>query len=838
MRNTTLTLLSRELRGEIKLFTFAMATMALATAALTLVMSLAKTFEENYAASARSLLGGDASLRLSQREFSDEEREWLQSNSARFSEIRTARVLAIYGQRTQVARLKGVDTAYPLFGKLRLLQAPQDTAALFTDIADSAAAVYPAFIGENLSDLMDLRVGDSFAVGGLSLRVANIVLEEPDPDPRLFVGAPLVLVARQALESERFTRPGALASRHIRVGVGEDDLGEWRERLQQQFPDSGWRLRTTDNNRNSTLRVVGEVRNFLALASLAALLLAGIGCGNALSAFLRARIRAIAVVKMVGGESVLIRRVYLSLAGIFAAVGATVGALAGMAGIFAIAPLLSPYLPFPLQPQWSLPVLLRALATAVMLTAAFAVPPVLRFARVNPLTLFAAGGHEDQSPPPTLNDRLVMVIAFAAAIVLLPLAWKEKILLGGVAAIAILLYVVTLFFSRFAEKLGKHGGTAWRLGLLAIARNRRQTIAAVVSFGVGVFVLTAIMDSESNFTARIEDTLRKKAPAIYLAGILPTQQQQVRDIVDANGGTLRTIPFLRGRISAIGGRSAEEIAATAPDDELWVLRGDRAFTWTDGDYIGGSRVSDGMLWDDTMEGLQASFDKEAAVAFGVQLGDALELNILGELVTATISSFRDIEWDSFDLNFVIILSAPPFADSPHTFMGGVYMPEENVSAVQRAIGENIPNILPIATGAIFDVITRLLQRAAGLLQAMAIFLMLCGFPMILATVIEHRRRRLQNAATLRLLGADRRTVVLAGIVEFSLMALLAVLPASLLGALAGYAVVENIFSLEWNMQWATMLGVAAASIALFLLIGAADIARTAKQSPLPLLRNE
>lgn len=834
------TLLLRELRGEIKLFAFAAMTMAAATAALTLVLSLANSFETTYAASSRALLGGDVALRLSQREFSDSERDWLKQNSAAFSEIRTTRALAIADKRTQLVRLKGVDAAYPLFGELRLQTPPHDTSALLADDAAQPDGAYPAYIGKNLSDLLDLGVGDAFAVGGLNLRVVNFVTEEPDPDPRLFVGAPLVLVGKQAMESEGFTRPGALAARHIRLGLGDDvTVADWKLRLEGQFPDAGWRVRGGEDRRSSMLRVVGEVRNFLSLASLAALLLAGIGCGNALSAFLRARIRAIAVIKMVGGESALIRRIYLSLAALFAAGGAAVGAIGGMSGMFVIAPLLSPYLPFPLQVEWSATVLFLSFAAAVMITAAFAMPPVLRFARINPLTLFAAGGNEDQSPPAQTSDRLVMAAAFTAAALLLPLPWREKILLGGVVAVAVALYAATLSFSLLAEKIGGGSG-GWRLGFLAIVRNRRQTAAAVTSFGIGVFVLTAIMNSESNFTARIDDTLRRQAPALYLTGILPSQHTALDNIVTANGGTLRTIPFIRGRISAIGGRRAEDIASdpNTDPDELWILRGDRAFTWTDGDYIGGSHVSDGVLWDDSVNGLQASIDKEAAVGFGVKLGDVLELNILGESAKAVITSFRNIDWDSFDLNFVVLLSSAPFADVPHTFMGGAYLPNEATTNTQRAVAEQLPNIVPISTGAVFDVITRLLARAAGMLQATAIFLMLCGLPMILATVIEHRRRRLQNAATLRLLGARRRTIIVAGVVEFSVMATLAALPAALLGTVAGRLIVEHLFSLDWQAQWQTLFAVVAASVFTFLFIGAADIARTVKQPPLPLLRNE
>lgn len=837
--SAAVTLFCRELRGEKWLFVFAAATMMLATAALTLVLSLSHSFETSIKRQANALLGGDADLRLSQREFSGEERDWLQQNSSATSEIRISRALALAGERTQLVRVKGVDNRYPLFGALAL-QAPapaQPTAPLFED---DGAPPHPAYIAKNLALLLEIGVGDIFTAAGLTLQVKNLLLGEPDPDPRLWAGAPLVLVAKSALEGKTFMRPGALVARHTRIVLPPGEtLAAWQQRLDAAFPDAGWRVRTPENSQGTVRRVATRVRDFLALASLAAILLAGIGCGNALSAFLRARMRAIAVIKMVGGSAALIRRVYLMLAALFAAGGALIGALAGKALMFALAPLLSAYLPTPLLAEWSTATFLRALLTAVAMTAAFAAPPILRFARINPLALFAADSGEDRTPAADARDRLVMAASFALVALALPLAWDKKALLGGILVIAAALYGIALAFAAAAQRLGQRLPLAWRLGLLAISRNRRQTATGVMSFGVGVCVLMAIINTENNFSARIDDTLRQKAPALYFIGIAPEQRAPLEEIVMAQSAqaSLRVIPFVRGRVQAIGGRSAEEIRKAATD-ERWILRGDRGLTWTDGSYIGGSYVSKGKLWDESVDGLQASFDDEAAVAFGVQLGDALELNILGERVTAIITSFREIEWQTFDINFAILLSRLPIEGLPHTFMGGAYLDAADAVPVQKKIYSAMPSIVPINTTAVFDAIQNLLLRAAALLQATAIFLIFAGLPMILATLVENRRRRLATATTLRLLGTTRQTIVQAGIAEFTVMALLAALPALLLGALSGYVIVTQIFELQWQSQWPYLVAIAAASALTFLALGAADIAHAARQAPFAMLRNE
>ena len=824
----------RELRGELGLFVLAAVTMAVATAALTLVLSLAHIFEESFARSSKALIGGDLSLRLSQREFKPEERAWLRENSAAYSEIRAARVLAAAGRRTQIVRLKGVDGAYPLYGGVRLA-----SAATSLRFAATEGGVAAAVVDQRLQALLGLEVGEVFTAAGVTLRVSDFLLAEPDPDPRLWFGAPPILVSRSVLEGDAFSRPGALVSRFVRVRLPAGEApAQWRKRLNGAFPQAGWRVRGPENAQANVRRTLDRIRDFLALASLAAILLAGIGCGSALSAFLGARINAIAVLKMIGGRSALVRRVYFSLSILFAVGGALAGTAVGSAAVFVVVPLLSAYFPIALAPEWSVGVIVRSLFSVVAITVAFAAPPVLRFARVNPLALFSAGNSDLDAPPITRPDWLTVAASIAVLVVVLPLPWAEKAYLPVIAAVAAVFWLVAMGFIRATGFFARHLSPAWRLGILSIVRNPRQTAVAVLSLGLGLFILTAVLQTEKNFSLRIGETLKAQAPAVFMVGILPDQGGAFESLIDRHEGRLRTIPFLRARIVSIGGRSAKELEAIAPEEEKWILRGDRGITWGDGSYIGGSSVSEGVLWDGQMTGLQASLDDEAALAFGVELGDPLVLNVLGEPVTAVISSFRTIDWQTFDVNFVIILSGSPFDGVPHTHMGAAYLAEERVADLQLAISDSFPNVVPIATAPIFAFLKNLLIRTAGLLQSTALFLIFAGVPMVLAVLVENRRRRLQSAATLRLLGASQRTLIVAGVAEFLSIALLSVLPAGLLGALAGQFLVENIFDLEWVTHWGSLAWIAVSGVALFLGAGLLDIVRAARQAPFPHIRNE
>lgn len=829
----------RAWRGEKRLILLTTFIIALSTAVLTFVLLLAHSFETTIKESASLLLGGDVEVRLSQRAFTSDEREWLQNHSAAHSEIRIARMLAVHNERAQIVRLKAVDAAYPLIGEIK-----NSDGRVITDFHAQLQGG-KAYVGRNLVPLLNLKRGDVFAAGGLTLTLAGVIDLEPDPNLRFWANAPPVFVTREVIDEFRASHPELLMAHHTRMLMPPDaDYTEWRARLDAAFPDAGWRVRRPEHTQNRTQNIIERIQRYLALVSLAGILLSAIGCSSALSAFLQAKMRDIAVMKMVGANRNLIMAIFILLSGLFVLAGVLVGTAVGLLLLTQIFPLIARYLPFAVELDWSPLIFLRVVLTVAIISMAFVLPPISRMSRINPMTLFVASSHQDLAPPLPWQHQLISALVFLLAIALLPLDWGSKAMVGIFLMVALVLYGSAHGLFGMLKRLITHRYPAVRLGLLSIVRNRRQSASSVMSLGVGIFVLVAVMNTESNFYARIDDTLKQQAPALFFIGAQASQLDELERITndtaaDAGGeGSMRTVPTLRGRLTAFGGRPTENMR-TPNGEEEWVIRGDRNITWTSsGEYIGASYVVEGELWDDSVEGLQVSFDEEPAAAFGVKIGDTMEINVLGESVTAIVTSLREIDWQSFDVNFVVILNRPPFEGIPHTHMGGIYIPEAAVAPTQLAMSSAFPNILPIAMGNVFRAVRAILERAVALIQSSAVFLLFSGLPMIFATLVEHRRRRLQNATILRLLGAPRSAILKVGIVEFVVTALFAVIPATLFGLAAGWLILHFIFQLDWSLYPATVAAIAALGVAFYLAIGALDIIRSAQQPPYPQLRNE
>ena len=104
-----------------------------------------------------------------------------------------------------------------------------------------------------------------------------------------------------------------------------------------------------------------------------------------------------------------------------------------------------------------------------------------------------------------------------------------------------------------------------------------------------------------------------------------------------------------------------------PEESAWILRGDRALTWQ-AEPPKGAKIVAGEWWDADYQGKPViSISQDAFVDFGLSLGDTVSINVLGRNITAEIANVREIEWESFSINFVFILSPGLLDKAPHSW---------------------------------------------------------------------------------------------------------------------------------------------------------------------------
>src|SRR5207244_10667000 len=115
------------------------------------------------------------------------------------------------------------------------------------------------------------------------------------------------------------------------------------------FPDGGWQIRSSADASPGLQRFIERVGFFLDLAGITALLVGGIGIGNAVAGYVASKTAAIATLKCLGASTRLIFAAYLMQILALALVGIAAGLLVGGLAPAAAAPALAGLLPVSLR---------------------------------------------------------------------------------------------------------------------------------------------------------------------------------------------------------------------------------------------------------------------------------------------------------------------------------------------------------------------------------------------------------------------------------------------------------------------------------------------------------
>lgn len=298
--------------------------------------------------------------------------------------------------------------------------------------------------------------------------------------------------------------------------------------------------------------------------------------------------------------------------------------------------------------------------------------------------------------------------------------------------------------------------------------------------------------------------------------------------------------MLRGRLVRLGDRPVETIKA--PPEAEWVLNGDRGLTYSD-TVPEGSKVTAGTWWGKDYAGEPlVSFEAELAQHLGVGIGDNVTVNVLGRNITARISNLRQVDWESLAINFVLVFSPNALAGAPHNLLATVMLPKQATLAeeaeVSRVVGRTYPTITAIrvkdainAFGAVFAKIMAAV-RVAGAVTLVAGALVLAG---ALATA---QRRRILEAVILKALGATRRRILAAHVLEYLLIAAATAGFAVAFGALAAYVALEQVMDVKFAFSWEAVALALGLSSGLVVLFGGLGTWQVLRARPVPYLRGQ
>lgn len=835
-----LRLARRELRGGVRGFRTFLACLALGVAAIAAIGSLSSAVNAGLEADARRLLGGDLDIRTVHRPIGATALGWLKARGTVSNTVGLRTMARRPGAETRtLVQLKAVDGAYPLFGELELDPVQPAARALARLDGNWGAAAEAGLLTR-----LGLGLGDAVRIGDTLYRIRAVIGSEPDRGGglrALSLGQRL-MVSAASLTDTGLIRPGSLVHYHYRVRLAPGDrLDIFRRELDAAFPDAGWRVRDTTNATPAIRRFIDRTALFLTLVGLTALLVGGVGVGNAVQGFLDQKKSVIATLKCLGAPQSLIFRTYLILILAMATGGIALGLIAGGVAPLALARLVADVLPAAARVSFYPAPMALAAAFGLLTAFAFSLWPIARACLVPPGSLY-----RDLIAPAASRPRPAHIAAIAVAIITLAalavLAADDRglalwFVAGSIGAVA-LFRTAAWGVQRIARALRGRGSARLRLALGNLHRPGTATSGIVLSLGLGLTVLVTVAMIEGNLTRLIRDTMPDKAPGYYFIDIQPGQTTGFDETVNRVPGVraLHRVPMLRGRVTAVNGVPADK--AKVAKDVAWVLRNDRGLTWARAAPVG-TRLTAGSWWAEDHAGPPlVSLAADIAEGFGVGVGDSLTVDILGRRITARISSLRDVAWGTLRMNFVLVFSPGVIEEAPQTHIATVHADRGAEVRVERAVAKRFPNITSIRVRDVLQTAGEILGRIAVAVRATAAITVLAGALVLGGAIAAGHRRRVYDAVVFKVLGARRRDVAAAYLMEYGLLGIATAIIAAAAGTVAAAVVLVQVMHIDWTFLPGTVAATATAAVGLVVAIGFIGTWFAMGRKAAPLLHNE
>lgn len=797
------------------------AALVLGVAVMTAVGTLVDRVNLALANSTAEMLGGD--LGVSGRaeappEFAAEATQ----RGLRSTRIAAFGSVLFHGEASQMATIKAVEAGYPLRGQLRVRLA--DGAAV--DDAAVAPAPGQAWADPRLLQALDLRVGDDLEFAAGTLRIAGSIESEPDTSSELLTLSPTLLVNRADVEGTGLLDPGSRISYRMMFAGEPEAIAGFRQWLQPRA--QGLRLVGLGDTQRGVRESFQLAGRFLGLSALLAVLLSGVATALAANRFALQRIDQVAVLRCLGArQRDILAGLALQLL-LLAIPACLVGVLIGMAAQEGLVQILGGLVPQRLPLPQATPALTGA-GIGLLLLIGFGLPPLLRLRNVPPMRVL---NRSFATLPPT--SLLVYAGALLASLALTVQVTGDLKLalwvLGGLAALALLAagggFVLLALVRGLQHRL--HGN--WRLGLAALTRRRALAVMQLVGLSLSLCSLLILAVVGPSLLQQWRDRLPADTPNYFLMNIQPDQRDAVLDALRAQGAVDASVePFATGRLLAFNGQAprrqgedtrddsaqgnATQDASDAQDDRDRPLN----FSWRT-TFPPANQLLQGRFWSQDSTAAEASVEEGWAERYGARLGDRVTLQVGEQQRDYTITSIRKAEWNTFRVNFFLLVNANAVGDAPHNLISAFHLPRAKAAGLGQLV-RDLPNLSLLDIDGLISEVRQVMDRVAQAIQLVMGFSLLAGVLVLLAALQSTAGERRYDSAVLRTLGATRRQLRGAVLVEFGALGLLAAILAVGAAAIIGVVVSRQVFELVLLPPWPGLLLGGAGGVALSVLAG-------------------
>jgi putative ABC transport system permease protein len=738
--------------------------------------------------------------------------------------------------------VRGIESAFPFYGSLELEGgAPYGHNLL----AARGALVQPEFL-----TALDVRVGDVIRLAGRPFTIRGVVTKDKvQRSGGGFALGPRAYVDLGELRTMGLLGPGSRASHLILIRVSERAMDALTTRLRAGFSREIAAVRSWRTLEDRLGRNLSVAENYLSLVGFAVVVLGGIGVWSVTRVIVQQKIRSVAILKCLGATSGRVLAAYLLQTLWLAAWGSGLGIAMAAAAAAAIPGRLVE--PLGISGVWlTASAVAQGLAVGVLVSALFALVPLLEIRRVKPLLLLRADTATSARSRNWQSRLAGLAILGALAGVAVWQAGSLRAGLfvsAGLAVVAVLLLLASRLLIRITTPLTRSKRFAVRHAVVSLTRPGNQTRVILMSVGLGCFFVLGMRALQVNLEHEFSLQLGPDTPDLILIDVQRDQVDGVRAAAAPYARTpTRLLPLMRARVVGVQGQRTvlADAEAVRKHGELT-----REFGITFRDHLeSNERVVAGLFWSSALDAPPAGVDTEVSISEEVRrdadilVGDTIRFDIAGAPLVARVSSIRRVGWDETQSGgfFFVIREAPVLDRVAMSYVGFVELGGEVGArgALQRDLVRKFPNVSAIDVGAVVASIREILNNVTLGVTIVGGITLVGGILILIGAVAMTKFQRLYEAAIYRTLGASTKRIAAMVAVEYGVLGTLA----GLLGALGAFglswALARYLFEMEWEPAPGLLgLGVVMTALAVAL-VGLAASMDILVRKPLGTLRSE
>ena len=728
---------------------------------------------------ASSILGADLVLR-SATEIDSKYLNLASSLDLKSAETATFLSMIIADEGNLLTSIKAVTPSYPLRGKLTVVN--------FDDSPIQHSGSPPQgsiWIEKKVSESLELNQSDNIIIGNKNFIVEGIIQDYPDRNSSFVGFYPVAIVNINDVDAMGVIQTGSrVVYRQLFSGT-QKNLDRFVESLDTLPPNI--RLQNAIDVGDNLGEDIANSTTFFNLASLFTIIISVIAAMMAVRRYASRNLLHTSLMKVFGASKTFILGHQITQLFLLIITASSFGLIFGYALQHLLISTLQGIINADLPPPSFRPVIL-GLITATFVVFATAAPYIKILSDTEPIRIL-----RNDFTIKLSSNFIIYLVAFFSMFGFLGILFQDlKLILYIVITLVVVTFALysigrlllyALSFMQFSN------GTGWKLGLKNLVQRGNESILQVIIFGLSLLFLVVLAETRTDLVDSWSETLDEDTPNYFLFNIQEYNLKPISNYFEDQAQiTPDFTPLIRGRLL-----SAKRPGSDVNFDNL--MDREANLTWQNLLPVSNKLVA-GKWWAEGDEVKEVSVDQEIAASMDLEIGDELTFSAGGKTFSVSVTSFREIEWQSFSPNFFFILSPAAGKELPNSYITSIKVKDSN--KLMNNFVATFPTITSVNLEAIINQAKNSISSASLAVQYIFLLTLIAGVLALIASIYANKDQRTKEAAIMHAIGASRAMIFKSAASEFFILGILsattAVIFSTLLSSVIFYQFLDLIYS--------------------------------------------